>query len=68
MKQKAVIMATAFSMLLSVGVTGIGSETLHRHPAYANQTVEREAQKILSLSAPGNEILLLTGPADQENK
>lgn len=34
MKEKTIAMATAFSMLLAIGVTGIGTESLHQSPAY----------------------------------
>lgn len=63
MKQKAVVMATAFTMLLAVGVTGLGSEALHQHPAYANQKLETASRQIPALSAPENEIFLLSAPA-----
>lgn len=65
MKQKAVVMATAFTMLLAVGVTGLGSETLHQHPAYTNQKLELTSQQVPALSAPENEIFLLAAPDGQ---
>ncbi|MCQ4636752.1 hypothetical protein NE619_08415 [Anaerovorax odorimutans] len=68
MKQKAVAMATAFTMLLAVGVTGLGSEALHQHPAYTNQSIRLEAQQIPALSAPTEETLLLAAPAQETDK
>lgn len=62
MKQKAVVMTTAFTMLLAVGVTGIGTELLHQHPAYANQSIRIEMQQTAMLSAPETDILLLAAP------
>lgn len=67
MKQKAVVMATAFTMLLAVGVTGLGSEMLHQHPAYMNQNLQLE-QQTASLSAPTTETLLLAAPAQENDK
>lgn len=66
MKQKAVVMATAFTMLLAVGVTGLGNEVLHQHPAYANQRLEAASAQTPALSAPENEIFLLAAPSIQE--
>lgn len=66
MKQKAVVMATAFTMLLAVGVTGLGSEALHQHPAYSTQNARVEQQKALTLSAPETETLLLRAPSMEE--
>ena len=63
MKQKAVVMATAFTMLLAVGVTGLGSEALHQHPAYTGQNAQIEIQPTLTLSAPETETLLLSAPS-----
>lgn len=68
MKQKAILMATAFSMFLAVGVTGVGSETLHQHPAYARQNVQLEMQQRPALTAPKADTLLLTPPIQEENK
>lgn len=34
MKEKTIAMATAFSMLLAIGVTGVGTESLHQSPVY----------------------------------
>ncbi|MCI9597120.1 MAG: hypothetical protein HFE75_07470 [Firmicutes bacterium] len=68
MKQKAVVMATTFTMLLAVGVIGLGGETLHQHPAYANQTAGVRTQQVLSLSAPATETLLLTASTQGEDK
>lgn len=64
MKQKAVVMTTAFTMLLAVGVTGFGTELLHQHPAYANQNIEMEVQQTALLSAPETDVLLLAAPMD----
>ena len=66
MKQKAVVMATAFTMLLSVGVTGLGSEALHQNPAYANQNIRLETQQISKLAAPEAQRLLLAAPSQQK--
>ena len=63
MKQKAVVMATAFTMLLAVGVTGLGSEALHQHPAYTGQNAQIEIQQTLTLSAPETETLLMSAPS-----
>ena len=68
MKQKAVVMATAFTMLLAVGVTGFGSEALHQHPAYTSQNAQIGIQQTLTLSAPETEMLLLSGPSIEKNK
>lgn len=62
MKQKAVVMTTAFTMLLAVGVTGLGTDLLHQHPAYTNQTIRLEVQQTAMLSAPETDILLLAAP------
>lgn len=62
MKQKAVVMTTAFTMLLAVGVTGLGYETLHQHPAYASRNVGLDMQQTKALSAPTNDVLLLAAP------
>lgn len=67
MKQKAVVMATTFTMLLAVGVIGLGSDTLHQHPAYANQAATAEAQQILSISTPETGALLLAAPTQEKN-
>lgn len=64
MKQKAVVMTTAFTMLLAVGVTGLGTELLHQHPAYANQNIRLEMQQTAMLSAPETDVLLLAAPAE----
>lgn len=68
MKQKAVAMATAFTMLLAVGVTGLGSEALHQHPAYTNQNIRLEAQQTPALAAPEADTLLLAAPAWEKDK
>ncbi len=68
MKQKAVVMATTFTMLLSVGVIGLGSEALHQHPAYAGQTARTETKQVLALSAPETETLLLVASTQEEHK
>ncbi len=66
MKQKAVAMATAFTMLLAVGATGLGSEALHQHPAYTNQNIRLETtQQVSMLSAPETETLRLAGPVQK---
>lgn len=62
MKQKAVVMTTAFTMLLAVGVTGLSSELLHQHPVYANQNISLEVQQTKALAAPATDVLLLAGP------
>lgn len=55
MKQKAVVMATAFTMLLAVGVTGAGRDSIHQHPAY----LERSAMLIEQLiPSDGGQFLL----------
>lgn len=66
MKQKAVAMATAFTMLLAVGVTGLGSEMLHQHPAYTSQNIRLEDQKAPALTGTGTDTLLLAAPTQQE--
>lgn len=66
MKQKAVIMATAFTMFLAVGVTGLGSEVLHQHPAYASQNVQLAAKQSAELRTAGTGTLLLAAPAQEE--
>lgn len=65
MKQKAVVMTTAFTMLLAVGVTGLGTELLHQHPAYASQNILMEVQQPAMLSAPQTDVLLLAAPMDE---
>lgn len=66
MKQKAVVMATAFTMLLAVGVTGLGSEALHQTSAYANQNIRLETQQISKLTASEVQRLLLAAPGQQK--
>lgn len=61
MKQKAVIMATAFTMLLAVGVTGAGRECLHQHPAY----LERSAMLIEEIIPSEDAQSLLPAPTQK---
>lgn len=61
-------MATTFTMLLAVGVIGLGGETLHQHPAYVNQEAGTQTQQVLPLSAPETETLLLVASTQGENK
>lgn len=61
MKQKAVIMATAFTMLLAVGATGAGRECLHRHPAY----LERSAMLIEEIIPSEDAQILLPAPTQK---
>lgn len=63
MKQKAVAMAAAFTMLLAVGVTGLGSEILSQHPAYTNPSLRMETCKTV-LSLPETETMLLVAPRE----
>lgn len=61
MKQKAVVMAAAFTMLLAIGVTGAGREPLHQHPAY----LERSAMLIEQIIPSGETKLLLPEPSQE---
>lgn len=58
MKQKAVIMAATFTMLLAIGVTGAGRESLHQHPAY----LERSAMLIEEIIPSEDDQILLPAP------
>ena len=66
MKQKAVAMAAAFTMLLAAGVTGLGSEILSQHPAYANPSLRMETCRQAALSPPETETMLLAAPREGE--
>ena len=66
MKQKAVVMATAFTMLLAVGVTGLGSEVLQQHPAYAKQNIRLADRQTPGISVQGSNQLLLAAPTQKE--
>lgn len=61
MKQKAVVMAAVFTMLMAVGVTGAGRETLHQHPAY----LERSAMLIEQIIPSGESQYLLPEPSQE---
>lgn len=63
MKQ-AVAMATMFTMLLAVGVTSLGNESIHQHPAYTDQ--EMRVQSDIKLIAPPSDRLLLAAPPSDE--
>lgn len=61
MRQRAVVMAAAFTMLLAVGVTGAGRESLHQHPAY----MERSAMLIEQIIPSGESQNLLPEPSQE---
>lgn len=61
MKQKAIVMATTFTMLVALGVTGVGSESLHQHPAYRY----RQAMQIEQISRQDTQQKLLPAPPQE---
>lgn len=61
MKQKAIVTAATFTMLVALGVTGVGSESLHQHPAY----LCRQAMQIEQISQQGLQQRLLPAPPQE---
>lgn len=67
MKEKTIAMATAFSMLLAVGVTGFGGESLHESEAYRVQQTRQVQQRLF----PAQELysgLMLNAPESKDGK
>lgn len=61
MKQKAIVTAATFTMLVALGVTGVGSESLHQHPAYRY----RQAMQIEQISQQALQQRLLPAPPQE---
>ena len=61
MKQKAIVMATTFTMLMAMGITGVGSESLHQHPAYRYREA-MQIEQIQQTALQDTQQLLLPAP------